>query len=102
MRKGRNPVAGRDEDGKPYYYSTKVHDTEGAVRKTARLSGKAYVSLSMKDTFEPPGKVLIMQPEYCRHGVTICTDCAESWGWDYDLHYQRTEGGRNLKEKLAA
>jgi hypothetical protein len=79
------------------------------------LSGKSYVSVVMEgETLDRKhlGRVPIrMSPEEaaeagpasipCEHGVTICSsrEC-QSWQWDYDVLWWRTEGGRNLFAKI--
>ncbi|QBS41350.1 hypothetical protein [Nocardia sp. CS682] len=55
---------------------TKTHDAEGAVKLGAKLSGNTYVSVQLRTDGYETGKLLLMQPRTCNHGVTICRDCA--------------------------
>ncbi|MFF2085430.1 hypothetical protein ACFVVM_16775 [Nocardia sp. NPDC058176] len=84
-------------------HDTKGHDETGAIKPGAMLSGNAYVSVQLRDTDEAPGRVwLVMRPDKCNHGITICPDCAESWELDYLVNYEYTAGGRRLRTVIEA
>ncbi|WP_280272597.1 hypothetical protein [Nocardia wallacei] len=77
-----------------------THDDEGAIKLSARLSGKVYVSVRSKDD-STLGKLLLMSPAECNHGVTICRECAGSWEIDYEVRYSATKAGRELARQRA-
>ncbi|GAB2709522.1 hypothetical protein [Nocardia thraciensis] len=77
-----------------------IHDSDGAIKLSAKLGGAMYVSVRSKDDAHI-SKVLFMTPENCNHGVTICRECAEGWEIDYVVRYSRTEGGRKLARQRA-
>lgn len=64
-----------------------------------QLSGNAYVRLGLPG--EEPGRVRVRQPANCDHGITICTECVESWEIDHDIQFHRTAAGRRLAKELA-
>ncbi|WP_280255327.1 hypothetical protein [Nocardia wallacei] len=74
---------------------TLSHDDRGALKPGARLPGGAYVTVVCNETGEI-GKVLVVEPNWCNHGITICRECAESWETDHTVRYTNTEGGRAL------
>ncbi|MBH0777688.1 hypothetical protein [Nocardia bovistercoris] len=78
---------------------TKTHDEYGAVAEGATLSGNTYVSLRSREG-TACGRVLLMTPQKCNHGITICERCADSWEIDHVVHYARTAAGRALRERL--
>lgn len=74
------------------------------VQPDEMLSGHAYLWVQLKDdnplTRPAPGRVRIRKPRNCDHGITICTECADSWGIDYEIDFKSTIGGRKMKEAL--
>ncbi|GAB2709518.1 hypothetical protein [Nocardia thraciensis] len=89
------------EDTEHIMRDTAAHDDRGAVRTSAKLSGNAYVSIRCRDT-RVFGRLLLMAPHICNHGVTICTECAESWELDYEVRYSSTIAGRELSGQRAS
>jgi len=91
---------------KPVDRECKTHDEEGAVKDDAKLSGSTYVSIRLRGEDHlgrsAIGRLLIRDPLYCAHGVTICVECADSWEIDYSVYYDRTAGGRRLADARAA
>ena len=80
--------------------------------RTHQLSGKNYVAVLLDgEPFDrdhlgripirtAPDKVSPKQIP-CEHGTTVCTACgSQSWQWDYDFLWWRTEGGRELFAKI--
>lgn len=45
-------------------------------------------------------KILLARANKCGHLDRICEACAYSWSWDFILHFDRTEGGRQLRKRL--
>ncbi|UGT53986.1 hypothetical protein [Nocardia asteroides] len=81
--------------------NNRTHDEFGAIKPEAKLSGIAYVVVTLRDTDDPSGRILLMpNPDRCNHGYTICVECADSWELDHHLHYELTGGGRRLREAL--
>ncbi|MFE3317536.1 hypothetical protein [Nocardia sp. NPDC059195] len=81
---------------------TQGHDDTGAIKVGVAFSGNAYVSIQLRDADDQPGRLLIMEPNKCNHGITICRECANSWEIDYLVEYFRTAGGRRLHEHIEA
>lgn len=42
----------------------------------------------------------ILTPRRCGHGECICTECADSWMLDWLFYFDRTAGGRRLRNDL--
>ncbi|MFC3966497.1 hypothetical protein [Nocardia jiangsuensis] len=83
--------------------NTRSHDEYGAIKPEAELSGNDYVLIRLRDTDHPYGRILLMaKPSRCNHGITICTECAQSWELDHVVHYALTGGGRRLRDALDA
>ncbi len=76
-------------------HDTELHDEEGAIKPSATPEGTVYVSVQCKET-KDNGRLLLLLPEQCNHGLTICTECAGSWEVDYEVRYSDTEAGREL------
>ncbi|WP_280266106.1 hypothetical protein [Nocardia wallacei] len=75
-----------------------THDSHGAIKLSAKPSGADYVVVRDKDAPES-GKLLLMTPDKCNHGVTICRECADSWEIDYEVRYSDTIAGRELSRQ---
>ncbi|WP_280387257.1 hypothetical protein [Nocardia wallacei] len=88
------------EDTEHVMRDTATHDTQGAVKSSAKLSGNSYVSVRCRTT-RARGKLLFMATDECNHGITICTECAESWEIDYEVRYSSTKAGRELSRQRA-
>ncbi|WP_431969560.1 hypothetical protein [Nocardia sp. bgisy134] len=81
--------------------NTKSHDEDGVIKPDAQLSGNAYVMVTLRDTDDPYGRILLVwNPHRCNHGYTICVECADSWELDHHVHYDLTGGGRRLRKAL--
>ncbi len=81
--------------------NTQSHDEDGVIKPGAILSGNDYVLVTLRDSGDPSGRVLLVRKSFrCIHGRTICVECAESWELDHHVHYQQTGGGRRLREAL--
>lgn len=67
-----------------------------------RLSGSSYVPMRLKEDPDTgkPSPTKIASIGRCEHLTTICVECADQWGTDYVIFWQRTKGGRNLKLTL--
>ncbi|MEV6363166.1 hypothetical protein [Nocardia asteroides] len=82
---------------------TRTHDEDGVITPEAKLSGNAYVVVRLRDSDDPPGRILLVRnPSRCPHGCTICAECAASWELDHHMHYESTGGGRWLRSVLDA
>jgi hypothetical protein len=86
-------------------------------QKNLRLSGHAYVPAVSKDLPVRRFKLKIAAPHLCDHETTVCIGrlpkndnslaslirsgitCVESWELDHELLFERTAGGRRLREK---
>lgn len=80
---------------------TRTHDEDGVIKPGAKLSGNHYLVVRLRDSDDPPGRILLVRdPRRCGHGYTMCVECAESWELDHHVHYERTGGGRRLREAL--
>lgn len=83
------------------------------------LSGNAYVPAVERIDESNSFKLRIVSPRNCNHETTICKGeldkddnslayfagartCIESWQLDWKLLFNRTAGGRSLKEWLDA
>lgn len=42
----------------------------------------------------------IRTPRRCDHGESVCTECADSWMLDWLFYFDRTAGGRRLRDDL--
>ncbi|PKV76769.1 hypothetical protein [Nocardia fluminea] len=83
--------------------NTQSHDEDGVIKPGAKLSGNDYVLVTLRDSGDPSGRILLVRKGFrCIHGCTICVECAESWELDHHVHYQQTGGGRRLREALNA
>ncbi|QFG08574.1 hypothetical protein PBI_ASERPROCKY_88 [Gordonia phage ASerpRocky] len=65
------------------------------------LPGRYYLWVKLKDDKckGRGGRIRIRKPRNCAHGITICTECMESWGIDYNIDFESTEGGRKLRQE---
>jgi hypothetical protein len=65
------------------------------------VSGQHYVQLLFveEDGSESIAPTRVVAVRNCRHQTTICTECMESWSWDYEI-LPRTAAGRDLLERL--
>ncbi len=80
---------------------TRAHDEDGVIKPGAKLSGNDYVVVRLRDSDDPPGRILVVRnPTRCHHGYTICVECADSWELDHHVDYELTGGGRRLREAL--
>ncbi|KZM74578.1 hypothetical protein AWN90_21070 [Nocardia terpenica] len=77
-----------------------THDDRGAIKLSARLSGADYVSVQCNSTGRI-GRLLLMDPGRCNHGITVCRECVGSWEIDYDVRYSSTQAGRELSAQRA-
>jgi hypothetical protein len=46
------------------------------------------------------GAIPIRTPLRCDHRECVCTECAESWMFDWRFYLDRTAGGRRLRDDL--
>jgi hypothetical protein len=83
--------------------TTVTPNRRGFATPTTGLSGNAYVPARMRG-YEHEGlhPIRVLTPARCDHLETICTDCAESWSWDWDIWWHRTAGGRRLGRQIVA
>jgi hypothetical protein len=44
--------------------------------------------------------IVIRSASRCDHGETVCRDCAETWMFDWVFRFDRTAGGRRLRDEL--
>ncbi|NQE91706.1 hypothetical protein [Nocardia terpenica] len=77
-----------------------THDDRGAVKQSAKLSGADYVSVQCNSTGRI-GRLLLMDPDRCNHGITVCRECVGSWEIDYDVRYSSNQAGRELSAQHA-
>ncbi|WP_067885714.1 hypothetical protein [Nocardia vaccinii] len=82
--------------------NSRSHDADGAIKKGVVLSGHTYVPVQLRDRNISAEKVLFRPPDKCNHEATICRECAESWGWDHVVHFDRTVAGRRLRAEIDA
>lgn len=73
-----------------------------ARAKDLKLSGHQYVPMRMKDDTDdqPVAPTKIASERRCEHETTVCLNCLPSWEADYDVFFDRTAGGRNLKARV--
>lgn len=70
-----------------------------------QLSGATYVSA--RERIDAPthgyAKIKIRDPRVCDHVETICAtvSCVESWSIDWQLFFDRTQGGRQLATQVS-
>ncbi|WP_067902663.1 hypothetical protein [Nocardia vaccinii] len=83
-------------------HENETHDERGAINSSATPDGSLYVPVQLKEDTKEDDRLLVMFPDQCNHGVTICTECAGSWEIDYEVRYSDTEAGRELSEQRAA
>ncbi|MFE3318109.1 hypothetical protein [Nocardia sp. NPDC059195] len=81
--------------------NTQSHDEDGVIKPGAKLSGNAYVLVTLRDSNDPYGRILLVwNSSRCKHGYTVCVECTESWELDHVVHYALTGGGRRLRAAL--
>jgi hypothetical protein len=86
------------------------------AEKNLQLSGHNYVPAVVKES-NHRFKLQIAHPAYCDHETRVCNGrlpkdddslasliksgitCVESWQLDHELLFERTAGGRRLKEQ---
>jgi hypothetical protein len=68
----------------------------------ANWSGSTYISADFRNQPQrrKTQKIRIAPVQTCGHQNRICLACAYSWGWDYQLNFQRTGGGRTFQAQL--
>jgi hypothetical protein len=66
------------------------------------FSGNSYVPMRLREDPEgtKPTPTRIVVERNCDHKTTICPtkDCIESWAIDWKIFFDRTGGGRQLKQ----
>lgn len=73
--------------------------TNREIRTGNAVSGNIYVAaVERGDTHLE--KIFVATANRCGHVNRICVDCAHQWGWDYQLRFEATIGGRRLAEDL--
>lgn len=96
----RPPVAG---DGASPYKRDLDEGSKG-------LSGSAYVVGELDTSCYDAGgawvpgleraAIRLRTPRRCDHCETVCTECAESWMYDWTFYFDRTAGGRRLRDEI--
>jgi hypothetical protein len=71
-----------------------------ARQSSLQLSSYSYVPMRMRDTEDRPTPTRIASRTRCEHETTVCVDCADSWSWDWKVYWNRTVGGRNLRDSI--
>jgi hypothetical protein len=69
------------------------------VPKDRQLSGFSYVHAIFKEDGKHT-KIMISTEVLCGHQNRVCANCVSMWMQDYDLVFERTAGGRALKERM--
>lgn len=74
------------------------------------LSGNVYVVAELDTSCRGADGVLVpgleraairlRTPRRCDHCETVCTECAESWMYDWVFYFGRTAGGRRLRDEI--
>jgi hypothetical protein len=87
--------------------SPRMRDLEGGSKK---LSGNAYVVGELDTSCYGAGgawvpglersAIRLRTPRRCDHCQTVCTECAESWMYDWAFYFGRTAGGRRLRDEI--
>jgi hypothetical protein len=87
--------------------SPRKRDLEGGSKG---LSSVAYVAGELDTShWGADGKLVpglsraavpIRKPRRCDHGETVCLECAEVWMYDWVFYFDRTIGGRRLRDGL--
>jgi hypothetical protein len=87
--------------------SARKRDLEGGTRglsSIAYLVGELDTSHWDADGTLVPGvcraAIPIRKPRRCDHGETVCLECAEVWMYDWKFYFDRTIGGRLLRDGL--
>lgn len=66
------------------------------------LSSYAYVPMRIRGSGELWTAIRIaLNPQRCED-YNICEWCAESWTWDWEVAFDRTVGGRRLRDRAMA
>lgn len=92
-----------DEDGsRPY--------ARDLASGTGNLSGSSYVVGELDTSYRyadgpwVPGllraAIPVRTPRRCEHRECVCTGCAETWMFDWRFYFDRTAGGRRLRDDL--
>lgn len=83
------------------YLSTTFENKVGST-PDSNLSGNGYISARERGSqmTRKTNKIIISSVERCGHLNRICLACAYQWGWDYDLHFRLTGGGRRFEAEL--
>lgn len=77
---------------------------------TEGLSGSSYVvgELDMSHQDEHGARhggiersaIQVRKPTRCDHRETVCAKCAETWMYDWTFYFDRTAGGRRLRDEV--
>lgn len=83
------------------YLATTFENKVGTT-PDSNLSGNGYISARERGSqvTRKTSKLIISSVERCGHLNRICLACAYQWGWDYDLHFRLTGGGRRFEAEL--
>jgi hypothetical protein len=88
------------------YASSLDANGEGFARTPGDPAADAFYAMlrldGCDDAAGAPAPIRILAPAQCEHGYTICTDCAESWSWDWTICWNLTPAGRRLRARVAA
>lgn len=63
-------------------------------------SSNSYVPMRDKTEVGKPAPVRIVSELNCEHVETACLDCLGQWMTDYTVFFSRTNGGRNLHNRM--
>lgn len=65
------------------------------------LSSHSYVPVRIRGEETDFTALMIRKPRNCEEH-TICEWCAEGWTWDYEIAFDRTKGGRELRDRAVS
>jgi hypothetical protein len=77
-------------------------NTELTRDQVAHMSGDRYVYGRLREEGSDAEPARIPIRERCEHVATICPSCAETWALDWVLLFDRTAGGRNLRDRASS
>ena len=69
------------------------------IDKMQQMAGSAYISATDR-TGGKTSRIALVAPQHCGHQNRICLACVPMWGWDYQIHFERTGGGRKMRQSL--
>jgi hypothetical protein len=75
-------------------------DPRDPLGKVQHLSGSTYVQMMLNNDELEWGWRPTPIRSRCMHEYTCCIECIDSWALDYEIYWDRTAGGRRLRQAI--